>query len=75
MCILKAEWFLADVKMLVTMILICYQFLMIFVAVQTTLPVVSTVGTPGLFIIYSLICVLKGASHLIYLAKIFFSGF
>ena len=41
------------------MILICYQFLMIFVAVQTTHPVISMVGTPGLFILYSLVCLTK----------------
>ena len=39
--------------------MICYQFLMIFVAVQTTHPVISIVDTAGLFILYSVICVTK----------------
>ena len=54
--LLAAEWFSPDLKLLVSMILICYQFLMIFVAVQITDPIISYFGHYGLFFFFCIIC-------------------
>ena len=54
-----AEWFPPDLKSLVSSSLITFQFFMIFVAVQTTAPIINLVGNSGLFIYFCLVCAIK----------------
>ena len=39
--------------------LITFQFLMIFIVVQTTDPIINLVGNSGLFIYFCLVCAIK----------------
>ena len=54
-----AEWFSSDLKSLVSSSIITFQFLMIFIAVQTTTPIINLVGNAGLFIYFCLVCAIK----------------
>ena len=54
-----AEWFSSDLKSLVSSSIITFQFLMIFIAVQTTGPIIDLVGNSGLFIYFCLVCAIK----------------
>ena len=54
-----AEWFSPDLKLLVSMTMICYQFFMTFVAVQITAPIINLAGHSGLFIFFCIICSIK----------------
>ena len=56
---IAAEWFPPDLKSVVSSSLITFQFFMIFVAVQTTGPIITLVGNSGLFIYFCSICALK----------------
>ena len=56
---IPAEWFSPDLKSLVSSSLITFQFLMIFIAVQTTAPIINLVGNSGLFIYFCLVCAIK----------------
>ena len=56
---LLAEWFSPDLKLLVSMTMICYQFFMTFVAVQITAPIINLAGHSGLFIFFCIICSIK----------------
>ena len=56
---ITAEWFPPDLKSVVSSSLITFQFFMIFVAVQTTGPIINLVGNSGLFIYFCTICALK----------------
>ena len=54
-----AEWFSSDLKSLVSSSIITFQFLMIFIAVQTTDLIIDLVGNSGLFIYFCLVCAIK----------------
>ena len=54
-----AEWFSSDLKSLVSSSIITFQFLMIFIAVQTTGPIIDLVGNSGLFIYFCLVCAIN----------------
>ena len=50
------EWFSPDLKSLVQTSLITFNFLMIFVAVQTSGLLLGLLGTPGLFLYFCGVC-------------------
>ena len=54
-----AEWFSSDLKSLVSSSIITFQFLMIFIAVQTTTPIINLVGNSGLFVFFCSVCAVK----------------
>ena len=56
---IAAEWFSSDLKSLVSSSIITFQFLMIFIAVQTTGPIIDLVGNSGLFVFFCLVCAIK----------------
>ena len=58
---IAAEWFSSDLKSLVSSSIITFQFLMIFIAVQTTGPIINLVGNSGLFIFFCTVCAVKTA--------------
>ena len=51
------------------MVLICYQFLMIFIAVQITTPIVSFAGNFGLFIFFCIICSIKTGFMMVFVPE------
>ena len=51
------------------MVLICYQFLMIFIAVQITTPIVSFAGNIGLFIFFCIICSIKTGFMMVFVPE------
>jgi len=57
--VLMAEWFTPDLKSLVSGCLLTLQFFLIFVAVQTTNPIIQMVGNSGLFIYFCAVCAIK----------------
>ena len=64
-----AEWFSPDLKSLVTSSLITFQFLMIFIAVQTTTPIINLVGNSGLFIYFCLVCAIKTVAIVLFVPE------
>ena len=50
------EWFSPDLKSLVQTSLITFNFLMIFVAVQTSGLILGLLGTGGLFLYFCAVC-------------------
>jgi len=57
--VLMAEWFTPDLKSIVSGTLITQNFVMIFLAVQTTHPILQLVGTSGLFVYFCAVCAVK----------------
>ena len=54
--ITAGEWFSPDLKSLVQTSLITFNFLMIFVAVQTSGLLLGLLGTGGLFLYFCAVC-------------------
>lgn len=54
--VLMGEWFTPDLKSIVSGSLITLQFFIIFLAVQTTQPIMELVGSSGLFTYFCTVC-------------------
>ena len=55
-CIVPAEWFSPELKPVVQTVAITSNFVMIFVAVQSSGLLLAILGTPGLFLYFCAVC-------------------
>merc|ERR1719334_378762 len=67
--VLMGEWFVPELKSLVSMILITLQFFFIFVAVQTTDVIIDLIGNSGFFIYSCAICAVNTVFIAIYVPE------
>ena len=49
--------------------IITFQFLMIFIAVQTTGPIIELVGNSGLFVFFCFVCAIKTVFVIIFVPE------